>query len=74
MRDFDSINAFFSDREIEVLQAAIDTRREARLGGPGPRRGIRRWLRAAPQLPHLAVHLVERPPDDLLEPRPAVVG
>jgi hypothetical protein len=30
LRDFDSIAHFFSDREIEELQAAIDARREAR--------------------------------------------
>lgn len=30
MRDFESINRFFGDREIDELQAAIDARREAR--------------------------------------------
>ncbi len=30
LRDFESINAFFSAREIDELQAAIDARREAR--------------------------------------------
>jgi hypothetical protein len=30
LRDFESIAAFFSDREIEELQAAVDARREAR--------------------------------------------
>jgi hypothetical protein len=34
LRDFDSINAFFSDREIDDLQAAGDARREARALGP----------------------------------------
>jgi hypothetical protein len=29
LRDFDSIAAFFSDREIDDLQAAVDSRREA---------------------------------------------
>ena len=29
LRDFESINAFFDDREIDELQADIDARREA---------------------------------------------
>ena len=32
LRDFASIADFFSDREIDELQAAIDSRREARAG------------------------------------------
>jgi hypothetical protein len=35
LRDFASIAAFFSEREIEELQAAIDARREARMGRQG---------------------------------------
>ncbi len=34
LRDFDSITAFFSDWEIDGLQATIDARREARAGRP----------------------------------------
>ncbi len=34
LRDFASIAAFFSDREIDDLQAGIDARREARAGRP----------------------------------------
>lgn len=30
LRDFDSVARFFSDREIEEIQAAVDARREAR--------------------------------------------
>ena len=30
LRDFDSIAALFSDREIDEIQAAADARREAR--------------------------------------------
>ena len=36
LRDFDSIVAYLSDREIDELQAAIDARREAR----SPRAGL----------------------------------
>jgi len=32
LRDFDSIADFFSEREVDELQAAIDARREARAG------------------------------------------
>ncbi|MDP8901670.1 MAG: hypothetical protein M3N33_11130 [Actinomycetota bacterium] len=35
-RDFASITAFFSDREIDELQAAADARREARAGRGDP--------------------------------------
>ena len=35
MKDFDSITAFFSDREIDELQAKIDARREARAVATG---------------------------------------
>ena len=41
LRDFASIAAFFSEREIDELQAAIDARREARMRhaeDPAPRR------------------------------------
>ena len=34
LRDFESIARFFSDREIEELQAAIDARRQARTVRP----------------------------------------
>ena len=34
LRDFASINSFFSDREIDELQAAADARREARAPRP----------------------------------------
>ncbi|CAA9444220.1 MAG: hypothetical protein AVDCRST_MAG01-01-3931 [uncultured Rubrobacteraceae bacterium] len=37
LRDFENIAAFFSDREIDELQAAVDVRRAARL--ERPRRG-----------------------------------
>ncbi len=33
LRDFASINAYFSEREIDELQAAIDARRQARAPG-----------------------------------------
>ena len=40
LRDFDGINAFFGDREIDELQAAIDARRQARAQCPdGPEDG-----------------------------------
>jgi hypothetical protein len=34
LRDFESIAAFFSDREIEELQDAVDPRHAARSGRP----------------------------------------
>ncbi len=46
MRDFESIVAFLSDREIEEMQAAIDARREARAGPSRPERDGRRPFRA----------------------------
>ena len=39
MRDFESIAAFLSEREIEEMQAAIDARRKARAGKDGRRPG-----------------------------------
>ena len=40
LRDFSSINDFFSDREIDELQAAIDARREAHAPGPTVRPNV----------------------------------
>ena len=40
MRDFESIAAFFSEREIDGLQAAIDARREARAPEARPNAGV----------------------------------
>ena len=34
LRDFEGIAAFFSEREIDEIQAAADARRAARLGRP----------------------------------------
>ncbi len=36
LRDFAAIREYFSDRETDELQAAIDARREARTGDPAP--------------------------------------
>ncbi len=41
MRDFASIDSFFSDREIDELQAAVDARREARAVRAGGRFQLR---------------------------------
>ena len=42
LRDFESIAAYFSEREIDELQAAIDARREARAARDDPARDGRR--------------------------------
>ena len=39
MKEFKSIATFFSNREIDELQAAIDARREARAAGDATSRG-----------------------------------
>ncbi len=58
MRDFARINAYFSDQEIDELQAAIDAGREARMAPPPVSRRERPptlpWQEAWPDAPRRA--------------------
>ena len=54
LRDFESIAAYFSDREIDDLQAVIDARREARAGRDGRRPGRAGAADRAPRKGRLA--------------------
>ncbi len=52
LRDFASIAHFFSDREIEELQAAIDARRQARAVRPDePPKAQMSWQEPKPDEP-----------------------